>query len=160
MSLKVNNVSYSWSMIQLTCPALTGSNDANPDILSGVTGIEYNIRRNIGVNYGLGGNPSSRGFGNKEYTGSITMDYNTLSQLRGAKGSLMDLGEFDLVISFANPEIGTTEDADASKWVTHTVTMKGCFFNEDGLSVTQDDTTISKTLDLNPFKIEVAPVQG
>ena len=100
--MNINNVAYSWSMVELTAPGLTGSSGANATILQGVSGLKWNIKRKIGTNYGLGGEPANRGFGNTEYTASITMDYNTQVQLRALKGSLMALGEFDLVISFAN----------------------------------------------------------
>ena len=146
MATIVNKVAYSWAMIELTAPALTGSNTANPTILQGVSGIKWNIKRNVKTNYGLGGEPVNRGFGNREYTASITMDYNTQVQLRALKGSLMALGEFDLVISFAN-ELGTDD------WTTETVTLEGCLFTEDGMEASQDDTNITKEFDLNPFKI-------
>lgn len=159
MALSINNVAYSWSMIQLTAPHLTGSNNANDSILSGVSSISWNIARNTAVNYGLGGDPVNRGFGNIVYTASITMDYNTIAKIRAAYGSLMDLGEFDLTISFANPLVGTTEAAEPSDdWFTHTIQLKGCFFNEDGMDVGQDDTNITKSFDLNPLKIEISPV--
>lgn len=145
----VNNVAYSWSMIQLTAPALTGSANANPVILQGVSGIKWNIKKNVQTNYGLGGEPVNRGFGNREYTASITMDYNTQVQLRALKGTLMNLGEFDLIVSFAN-EMGTDD------WTEETVTLKGCLFTEDGMEAKQDDTNITKEFDLNPFKIELS----
>lgn len=145
----VNNVAYSWSIIQLTAPALTGSVNANPVILQGVSGIKWNIKKNVRTNYGLGGEPVNRGFGNREYTASITMDYNTQVQLRALKGTLMNLGEFDLIVSFAN-EMGTDD------WTEETVTLKGCLFTEDGMEANQDDTNITKEFDLNPFKIELS----
>lgn len=159
-TVRINDVAYSWSMIQLTSPGLTGSNDANASILSGVTAINWNIQRNTSVNYGLGGRPVNRGFGNIAYTAQITMDYNAISQIRGAYPSLLDLGEFDLVISFANPVVGAADAAAAAEDLqTHTVVLKQCFFNEDGMDVSQDDTTITKTFDLNPFSINIEPVQ-
>lgn len=142
----VNNVAYSWSMVQLTAPALTGSATANPIILSGVSAVKWNIEHKVETNYGLGGQPVNRGFGNTVYTASITMDYNTQVQLRALKGSLMNLGEFDLVISFAN-------DLGSDDWVEETITLQGCLFNEDGMEVSQDDTNITKEFNLNPFKI-------
>ncbi len=144
----INNVAYSWAMIELTAPALTGSNNANPTILSGVTAVKWNKKRNIGNNYGLGGKVVNRGFGNTENTASITMDYNTQVQLRSLLGSLFNIGEFDLVISFAN-ELGT------ENWTTETVTLKGCIFNEDGFDAEQDDTTLTHEFDLNPFDIVI-----
>jgi hypothetical protein len=146
MATVINNVAYSWAMIELTAPALTGSANANPTVLQGVQGIKWNIKRNVKSNYGLGGEPVNRGFGNREYTASITMDYNTQVQLRALKGSLINLGEFDLVISWAN-ELGT------DNWTTETITLQGCMFTEDGMEANQDDTSITKEFDLNPFKI-------
>jgi len=151
MATVINNVAYSWAMIELTAPALTGSTNSNPTILEGVTAIKWNKKRNVKLNYGLGGNPVNRGFGNMEPTASITMDYNTQVQLRALAGSLMEIGEFDLVISFAN-ELGT------ENWTTETVTLKGCMFNEDGFEAAQDDTTLTKEFDLNPFDIVIAGV--
>lgn len=144
--MEINNVAYTWTMIELTSSALTGSANANPTILQGVSGIKWNIKHKVETNYGLGGEPVNRGFGNTEYTASIEMDYNTQAQLRALKGSLMNLGEFDLIVSFANA-LGTDD------WTTETVTLKGCLFNEDGMEAKQDDTNITKEFDLNPFKI-------
>lgn len=133
-------------MVELTAPSLTGSSSANPEVLSGVSAIKWNIEHKVETNYGLGGQPVNRGFGNTTYTASITLDYNAQVQLRALKGSLMELGEFDLIVSFAN-------DLGADDWSTETVTLKGCLFNEDGLEVSQDDTNITKEFNLNPFKI-------
>lgn len=145
----INNVAYSWAMVQLTSLALTGSANPNPIILQGVTAIKWNKKKKVETNYGLGGEPVNRGFGNTEYTAQITMDYNTQVQLRALKGSLMTLGEFDLVLSFAN-------EFNSQDFSTETVTLKGCLFNEDGMEVSQDDTNITKEFELNPFKIELS----
>ena len=111
-------------MVQNNTPGLKGSANANPIILSGVSAVKWNIEHKVETNYGLGGQPVNRGFGNTVYTASITMDYNTQVQLRALKGSLMNLGEFDLVISFAN-------DLGADDWGEETVTLQGCLFNDD-----------------------------
>lgn len=140
----INNVSYSWSMIRISIPALDISEDST--IMSGVSEIKWNKKRKVENNYGIGGEAIGRGFGNKTCTASITMDYNTVSQLRALAGSLMDLGEFDLIISFTNAYAG-------SDWTAETVTLKGCLFNEDGMESKQDDTNITKEFDLNPFDI-------
>lgn len=146
MATIVNNVAYSWAMIELTAPALTGSANSNSVILQGVTGIKWNRKWNVKTNYGLGGKPVNRGFGNWEYTASITLDYNAQVQLRNLRGSLTALGEFDLIISFAN-------EFETEDWTTETVTLKGCLFTEDGMEASQDDTNITKEFDLNPFDI-------
>lgn len=76
------------------------------------------------------------------------MDYATQQTLRSFYGSLMDIGEFDLIVSFANPL--ASED-----WTTTTVTLKGCIFAEDGMESQQDDTNITHEFDLNPFDIQI-----
>lgn len=117
--------------------------------LAGVSAIKWNKKRKIENNYGMGGKATSRGFGNLVNTASITMDYATQEAIRSTNGSLMDIGEFDLIVSFANPS-GGTED-----YTTHNVTLKGCVFDEDGMESAQDDTDIKKEFNLNPFEIEV-----
>ena len=144
MEAIMNNVAYSWSMIRISIPALDISEDST--IMQGVSEIKWNKVRKIENNYGIGGNAINRGFGNKTCTASITMDYNTVSQLRALAGSLMDLGEFDLIISFTNAYAG-------ADWTAETVTLKGCIFNEDGMESKQDDTNIAKEYNLNPFDI-------
>ena len=144
MEAIINNVAYSWSMICISIPALDISEDST--IMQGVSEIKWNKVRKIENNYGIGGNAINRGFGNKTCTASITMDYNTVSQLRALAGSLMDLGEFDLIISFTNAYAG-------ADWTAETVTLKGCIFNEDGMESKQDDTNIAKEYNLNPFDI-------
>lgn len=129
-------------MIQLKCDTLTSD---SPTILNGVSGIKWNIKQTVETNYGLGGEPVSRGFGNTVYSASITMDYSTQEQLRGARGSLRDLGEFDLIISYANSPVEGAE----------TVTLHGCIFTEDGMEISQNDTNVTREFDLSPFTIEI-----
>ena len=117
----INNVAYSWSMITLSSTAL--GIDEGSTTLEGVSAIKWSKKRKVESNYGMGGRPVSRGFGNITYTASITMDYATQQLLRSVYGSLLEIGEFDLIISFANPMAG--ED-----WTTTTVTLKGCIFTE------------------------------
>ena len=142
----INNVAYSWSMITLASTAL--GIEEGSTTLEGVSGIKWNKARKIESNYGMGGKPVSRGFGNLTYTASITMDYATQQALRSIHGSLMDIGEFDLIVSFANPMA-------SDDWTTTTVTLKGCIFSEDGMESSQDDTNITKEFDLNPFDIVI-----
>lgn len=142
----INNVAYSWSMIKLSSTAL--AIDEGSTTLLGVSGIKWNKARKIESNYGLGGRPVSRGFGNLSFSASITMDYETQQTLRSTYGSLMDIGEFDLIVSFSNPH-------GSDDWESTTVTLKGCIFSEDGMESQQDDTNITKEFDLNPFDIVI-----
>ena len=151
MAMTINNVAYSWSMIRFDLSGLNVSFS-----FSGATALKWNIKRNVKVNHGLGGNPVSRGFGNIEYTASITLDYSTILALRDvAKGPLTALGEFDLTISFANTN--AIDGADAGNIVqSHTIELKQCFFSEDGFESETDDSNITKEFDLNPFEIKVS----
>jgi hypothetical protein len=133
-------------MITLASTAL--AIDEGSTTLEGVSGVKWNKKRKIESNYGMGGKPVSRGFGNITYTASITMDYATQQMLRSTYGSLMDIGEFDLIISFANPMA-------SDDWTTTSVTLKGCIFAEDGMESQQDDTNITHEFDLNPFDIVI-----
>lgn len=77
----INNVAYSWSMITLSSTAL--GIDEGSTTLEGVSAIKWSKKRKVESNYGMGGRPVSRGFGNITYTASITMDYATQQLLRG-----------------------------------------------------------------------------
>ena len=111
-------------MITLASTAL--GIDEGSTTLEGVSAIKWSKKRKVESNYGMGGKPVSRGFGNITYTASITMDYATQQLLRSVYGSLLEIGEFDLIISFANPMA-------SDDWTTTTVTLKGCIFTEDCL---------------------------
>lgn len=145
--IKINNVSYSWGMVEITSEVLGGSSGPNPEILAGITAVKWNKEQKVETNYGLGAEPRGRGFGNKTYTASITMDYATAVALRAkCGGDLINLGQFDLKISFAN--INDVVDIQ-----TEVVTLQGCFFHQDGMEVQQDDTNIQMEYDLNPYRI-------
>ena len=81
----INNVAYSWSMITLSSTAL--GIDEGSTTLEGVSAIKWSKKRKVESNYGMGGRPVSRGFGNITYTASITMDYATQQLLRSVYGS-------------------------------------------------------------------------
>jgi len=151
MATIINNVSYSWAMIELSAPALTGTGGSA--ILNGVSAIKYSSKQNIKDNYGLHGKKVGRGFGNIETSASITMDYNTQVELRNMAGSLRNLGEFDLVISFGN-FVGEGEVTE------ETVTLQGCIFDEDAMEANQDDTNLTHEFDLHPFAIVHSAAAG
>lgn len=133
-------------MITLSSTAL--GIEEGSTVLEGVSGIKWSKKRKIESNYGMGGKPVSRGFGNISYTASIVMDYGTQQTLRSVYGSLMSIGEFDLIVSFANPMA-------SDDWTTTTITLKGCIFDEDCLESQQDDTSITHEFSLNPFDIQI-----
>ena len=137
----INNVAYSWSMIQLSAEAL------GEDMFIDCTSIKWSAERKVDNIYGLGGQPRKRGFGNVTYDASIILPLGTQLMLisKSTSGTLMGLGEFDLVISWVN---------DLAKNVSsNTVTLQGCFFSQAGMDASQDDTSITKEFDLHPYRI-------
>ena len=140
----INNIAYRWSMITLASTAL-GINESST-VLEGVSGIKWNKKRKIESNYGMGGKPISRGFGNITYTTLTTMNYATQQTLRSPYGSLMDIGDFDLIFSFSI--LMTSDD-----WTT--TPLKSCIFDEDCLESQQDDVNITHEFSLNPFDVKI-----
>lgn len=149
---QINNVAYSWSMIQLQTN-LEGESEKSPLFID-CTAIEWNTERKIESIYGLGGQPRKRGFGNVTYSASITLPFGTQIQLReqSPDGTLLGLGEFNLTISWVN---------DLAQNITsESVTLAGCIFGESGMEASQDDTSISKKFDLHPHRIYTPKVQA
>lgn len=141
----INNVAYSWSMIQLQTN-LSGESASSP-IFVDCTSISWSTERNVESIYGLGGQPRKRGFGNVTYEASITLPFSTQITLRekSADGTLLGLGEFNLVVSWLN---------DLSKNISsETVTLAGCILTQSGMEANQDDTSLTKEFDLHPHRI-------
>lgn len=148
----INDVAYSWSMIQLQTN-LAGESAKTP-IFVDATAIKWSTARKVESIYGLGGQPRKRGFGNVTYEASITLPFGTQIALRDKSndGTLMGLGEFNLIISWVN-------DVAASV-TSETVTLAGCFFSEGGMDASQDDTSLTKDFDLHPHRIYTGKVQA
>lgn len=148
----INNVAYSWSMIQLQTN-LDGESDKNP-IFVDATSIKWSTERKIESIYGLGGQPRKRGFGNVTYEASITLPYGTQMSLRekSTDGTLMGLGEFNLIVSWVNDI--------AANVSSETVTLAGCILAEGGMDANQDDTSLTKEFNLHPHRIYTNKVQS
>lgn len=156
MATYINHVAYSWSMIQLKIANNKSVTDTGGEagILIDCTAVNYDTNRKSENIYGLGGQPRSRGFGNVTYTGNIELPYATQVLLRSksANGTLLGLGNFDLIVSFCND---LAKDMKAE-----TVTLKDCFLSEGGMDAKQDDTSITRTFDLHPYRIFTPKVQS
>lgn len=148
----INNVAYSWSMIQLQTN-FTGESAQAP-IFVDATAVKWSTERKIESIYGLGGQPRKRGFGNVTYEASITLPYGTQIALReqSSDGTLLGLGEFNLVVSWVNDL--------AADVTSETITLAGCIFAEAGMDASQDDTSITKEFNLHPHRIYTPKVQS
>lgn len=155
MATVINNVACSWSMIELT-PTSSVSAFTQAMLLD-CTAISWNTERKLENIYGIGGQPRKRGFGNVEYSASITLPYGTQAALRAISddGTLMGLGEFNLKVSWVN-ELGSNAQLNIGAKASNAieiVTIAGCIFTQGGMEASQDDTSITKEFDLHPFRI-------
>ena len=153
MATLINHVAYSWSMIQLKT-TISGDAGGESGLLIDCTSINWEAKRNSDMIYGLGGQPRGRGFGNVEYSASITLPYATQVILRdkSENGTLMGLGNFDLVVSFCNDL--------AQSVTTETITLADCLFTDGGMDSNQNDTSITRSFDLKPYRIYNAKAQS
>lgn len=133
-------------MIELKS-TITGDAGGESGLLIDCTSVNWSASRTTDMIYGLGGQPRGRGFGNVEYSASITLPYSTQITLRNksTNGTLMGLGNFDLVLSFTN-DLASSIDPE-------TITMAECLFTEGGMEANQNDTSLTRSFDLHPFRI-------
>lgn len=107
--------------------------------LPGVTSFDFNATQQKSNNYGLGANPVSRSRGNREFTGSIEMDYDTQKAL--SKISVTNLIK-DLPYGVM---IFTLEREDGGKEI---ITMPFFEFMGDGISGSQGDENLTHSIDV------------
>lgn len=106
--------------------------------LPGITSFEFNAPQNKSNNYGLGQNPVSRSRNNKEYNGTLEMDYDTQKLLEGQSPTalLTDIPSGVMIFSL--------ERADGGKEI---ITMGFFEFMADGLSGSQGDDSLTHAID-------------
>lgn len=126
----INGVNYSWANIKLV---LFGQ------VVTGITAIEYGAKQKKENNYGMGVEPVSRGYGNKEYEGKISIyrdEWNRIIAAAPNKDPLQ-VDWFDIQVSFAGSRVASTTDI-----------LQSCEFLEDPFKVGQGDTKIIVELPL------------
>lgn len=91
----INGKSYEWSDIVMNVMGVP---------VVGVTSIKYDETQNMTNIYGAGRRPVSRGYGNIEPTASVTLLMEEIESLQAVapNGLLMDIPEFDIVVSFSD----------------------------------------------------------
>jgi hypothetical protein len=127
----INGVAYSWSNIKLILFGVP---------VVGITKIDYKIKQKKENNYGAGYEPVSRGYGNKEYEGSIEIYVDELKRIIASAPNrdLMQIPPFKIHVIFeSNDGILVTEDR-----------LLMCEFTEEGLSASQGDTKLLVSLPL------------
>lgn len=120
----INGVNYSWANVKLVLFGVP---------VVGITNIEYKRKQKKENNYGFGIDPVSRGYGNKEYEGKITLyrdEWNAIIAAAPNRDPL-DIPWFDIQVSFAGTRVQPVLDV-----------LKACEFMEDPFTVAQGDTKI------------------
>ena len=94
----INGVNYSWANVKLVLFGVP---------VVGITQIEYKRKQKKENNYGFGLEPVSRGYGNKEYEGKITLyrdEWNAIIAAAPNRDPL-DIPWFDIQVSFAGSRV-------------------------------------------------------
>lgn len=121
-----NGINYSSVNVQVIIPVI--------GLVTGITKIEYNKEVQIDDNYSLGQDPTSRGYGQNKYSGSITIFkdiWNLIVDASPLKDPLL-LPPFDITIVF-----GGTATGGFRKEVLNAVNFKA-----DPMGVNAGDTKI------------------
>lgn len=126
----VNGINYSWANL---------TNIAFGVPVIGITAINWKKKQNKENNYGWGTEPISRGYGNKEYEGSMTVYKDWWATVVAATATKdgTDVAPFDWTMFLAGPGIVP---------ITHT--LKNFEWLEDSFNSNQGDTKL--TMDI-PF---------
>lgn len=120
----INGVNYSWgnaSLILFNVP------------LIGITKITLNSKQQKDNNYGAGVDPVSRGYGRKEYEGSISVYWDELKKIIDAAPNrdILDIGMFDIPMVLASTRVPFTK-----------IVARACEFTASPFSVAEGDTKI------------------
>lgn len=126
----INGVNYDWGSVKLVLFGVP---------VIGITQIEYKRKQKKENNYGMGYEPVSRGYGNKEYEGKITLYRDEWNQIIAAAPSRdpLDIPFFDIQVTFGGGRTPATVDV-----------LRAVEFLEDPFTVGQGDTKIMVELPL------------
>jgi len=130
MTPLINGVAYSWSSISFVLFGVP---------VSGITSIEYNRKQAKTNNYGQGSEPVSRGYGRKEYDGSIEIYLDEWKKVIASAPNRdpLQIGWFDIPVVYGNSIADATKD-----------TLRACEFLEDPFSAKEGDTKLTVKIPL------------
>ena len=132
----INGINYSWANVKLNLFGVP---------VIGITEIEYSRKMKKENNYGFGQDPISRGYGNIENEGSISIYWEEWHRIIAAAPSFdgLMIKPFDIQVLFGQNGLNFKQD-----------TLRACEFLEDPFSVKQGDTKIIIKLPLIIASIE------
>lgn len=130
MTPLINGINYSWANISIV---LFGT----PVV--GVTAISYKRKQTKDNNYGAGTEPVSRGYGNREYEGSIELYLDTWKGIIAASPERdpTKIAPFDIPVVYGGTGVLTTKDV-----------LRAVEFLEDPLDAKSGDTKLLVTIPL------------
>ena len=125
----VNGQAYDYTQIIVTVLGVP---------LAGISSINYIEEQEKENNFGTGNRPVSRGKGAINASGSLEISMNDVVALRDVapNGSLLQLPEFDILVTYGNPQRVVTD------------TLKNVGFLNDGVETTKGDKDIRRTFDI------------
>lgn len=125
-----NGINFSWGNLSIV---LFNS------IVIGITEISYKAKQAKENNYGLGQDPVSRGYGNNEYEGSITMFLDEWKRIIKAspRNNPLEIAPNDIQVCFAGSRILPNKDV-----------LKMIEFLENPMDAKQGDTKLLVTIPL------------
>ena len=126
----INGVNYSWANVKLNLFGVP---------VVGITEISYNKKQKKENNYGAGQDPVSRGYGNNEYEGSMTIykdEWNRIIQAATNKDPL-GIAPFTIQVLFGGSSVTFAQD-----------NLYACEFTNDPFDAKSGDTKLMVKLDL------------
>lgn len=120
----INGINYSWSNIKFSLFGVP---------LIGITEIDYIRKMKKENNYGYGQDPISRGYGNIEPDGGITIYWDEWRRVIAAAPTFDPLliKPFDIQVLFGSSALNFKQD-----------TLRSCEFTDDPFTAKQGDTKL------------------
>lgn len=126
----INGINYSWANVKFNLFGVP---------VIGITEIDYDRKMKKDNNYGYGQDAISRGYGNIENSGSISIYWDEWRRIIIAAPSFdpLFIKPFDIQVLFGSTSLNFKQD-----------TLRACEFLEDPFSVKQGDSKIMVKLPL------------
>lgn len=136
MTPLINGINYSWSNVKFNLFGVP---------VVGIVSIDYEAKQKKENNYGAGVEPVSRGYGNKEYSGSIEIYRDEWQRIINASPSKdpMDIKPFDIQVLFGGSSVQFAQD-----------NLLACEFVNDPFTAKQGDSSLKVKLELVIGKIK------
>lgn len=129
-TILINGRAYDWASIKVKFLGIQ---------IFGITALNYKVARDKVNNYGAGTEPVSRGYGNRNYESSITLEMNEVRRIQAALApgqDLTDIPPFPIIVQYMVGSVITTD------------VIENAEFLEQNVDVSQNDPRIEMELPL------------